>query len=106
MAKRKNQSDHDDMVKTTVNYIVSNLYTDEKADIDDYETPTKIIWSKTNDGHVPDVTAKYKDVEHIWEIETEDSISLDHTKSQWQLFSTFATQHYAIFHIVVPEGFS
>ncbi len=43
MAKRKNQSDHDDMVVTTANFLISNLYTDVKADVNDYETPTKII---------------------------------------------------------------
>ena len=106
MTKRKNQTDHDDVVLTTANYLVNKLYTDVKADVDDYETPTKIIWSKTNDGHVPDITAKYNAVEHIWEIETKDSISIAHTKSQWQLFSTFAVQHDAVFHIVVPEGCS
>lgn len=105
MTKRKNQSDHEDMVLTTANYLVSNLYTDVRADVNDYETPTKIIWSKTQDGHIPDITSKYNGVEHIWEIETEDSISIDHTKSQWKLFSTYAAQHNAKFHIVVPEGF-
>lgn len=106
MAKRKNQSGHDEMVLITANHLISNLYTDVKADIDDYDKPTKIIWSKTQDGHVPDVTANYNGHKHIWEIETEDSISIDHTKSQWKLFSTYAAQHNAVFHIVVPEGFS
>ena len=106
MAKRKNQSDHDDMVLITANYLVSNLYTDVKADIADYETPEQICWKDSNECHIPDISGKLNGIQHIWEIETEDTISVEHTKKQWKLFSEYASQFEKVFHIVVPEDCS
>lgn len=106
MAKRKNQSEHDNMVLTTANYLVSNLYTDVKADIKDYDSPKKICWKDSEKCHIPDVSGKLQGVQHIWEIETEDTISIEHTKDQWKLFSAYASQFDKVFHIVIPQGCS
>jgi len=103
MAKRKSQSEHDEIVKKVAEALIESGYKDVKADIDNYDTPAEIVWEKTNKGHIPDVRGK-KDKEVIVEVETDDSINDDHTAGQWKLFSAYASQHDAEFMISVPEG--
>jgi len=103
MAKRKSQSEHDEIVKKVAEALVESDYKDVKADIDNYDTPAEIAWKKTNKGHIPDVRGK-KDKEVIVEVETDDSINDDHTAGQWKLFSAYASQFNAEFMICVPEG--
>jgi hypothetical protein len=104
MAKRKSQSEHDQLVKKIAEYLVDKAgYFDVKADIEGYDRPTKIIWSDTKTGHIPDVTAS-NSPDVIIEVETDDSINDSHTESQWKLFSANSEQHNKQFLIVVPKG--
>ena len=66
----------------------------------EYGAPTKIVWEKSNSGHIPDATASGV----IVEVETADSINDAHTADQWTLFATYADQHDETFVVVVPEG--
>jgi len=102
MPNRKNQTEHDNLVKTVANYLISQNFTDVKADIEGYLQPSKITWTATGEGHIPDVSAIINNTQHIYEIETEETISIEHTKNQFVLFSEFAKGHKAVFHIVVP----
>jgi hypothetical protein len=62
----------------------------------------RIIWTNTNEGHVPDVTADLGGKAYLVEVETADTIEDEHTESQWRLFAAFAQQHNKIFVVVVP----
>lgn len=95
---------HDSMISTTVDYLFQNKYTDIRADIQGYTQPSIITWTDTGQGHIPDITANYKGVYYVIEIETAGSINNDHSLSQWKLFSAFATQHNSAFCIVVPKA--
>jgi len=57
MASRKSQSDHDSMVKKGTIWLKDNSYSDIKADVTGYISPTKITWKSTGKGHIPDITA-------------------------------------------------
>lgn len=103
MAKRRSQTDHDKMVKYVAKYLESNGFSDVKADISGYDQPAKITWSKTGNGHIPDVSGVGAKL-NIFEVETDDSIDSDHTADQWTLFAAYAKQHNAIFYVVVPQG--
>lgn len=103
MAKRRNQSEHDSMVKAIVNHVKANGHSDIKADLEGYEKPELIYWSSTKKGYYPDITST-KRQNYIFEVETDDSINDSHTEDQWKLFSANAKEHSKTFIVVVPKG--
>ena len=94
MAKRKDQTKHDYIIKSFTEVLKSDQYKDTKADIDGYERPNKLYWKN---GHRPDITAIYDKIYHspkrfIFEVETKDSINDEHIVDQWQLFSAIGIE--------------
>lgn len=104
MAKRKNQSHHDSMVKAIADHLKQKGHSNVKADIQGYEKPDLIYWDKSMKGHIPDVTSK-QNQSYIFEVETEDSIDDTHTADQWTLFAANAKQYSKAFIVVVPKGY-
>ncbi len=103
MAKRRNQSEHDSMVKSMIAHIKAWGHDDIKADLEGYEKPELIYWPNTKKGHYPDITST-KSQNYIFEVETIDSINDSHTEDQWKLFSANAKEHSIMFIVVVPKG--
>jgi hypothetical protein len=68
-----------------------------------YPCPQKLIWPTTQQGHVPDVTAVIYGTEFVFEVETDDTIMSDHTKSQLELFAAYAQHANAVCCLVVPK---
>ncbi|MBC8458922.1 MAG: hypothetical protein H8D67_13085 [Deltaproteobacteria bacterium] len=101
--KRISQSQHDQIVRYAVNYLMNNGFSDIRADLQGQVKPTKITWKLTGHGHIPDVTAQNGQF-YLFEVETDDSIFNDHTENQWKLFATYAREHNAKFWVVVPAG--
>jgi hypothetical protein len=95
------QSDHDGLVYRTATLLQARGYGGVCADVVGYDSPAKISWHRTGEGHVPDLTGG----PYVIEVETETSLDLDHTKSQCALFSAFAREHNRIFVVVVPVGY-
>jgi hypothetical protein len=87
-----------------VNYMQQNGFTNIKADLKGFDQPEIITWSKTNKGHIPDVSGMNR-VQHIVEVETVDTINHQHTDDQWNLFAAYASQHNAQFIVLVPKGY-
>jgi hypothetical protein len=104
MAKRRDQSKHDSMVKSVADHVSENGHTNVKADIEGYDRPELIYWENTKKGHIPDVTST-SGTQYIFEVETEDSIDDSHTEDQWKLFSANAQQDSKKFIVVVPKGY-
>jgi hypothetical protein len=102
MAKRKSQSDHDNMVQYAANILVQKGFKNVKADISEWVQPGKITWKATGLGHIPDVTGDGNPA-IIVEVETEDSIFDTHTEDQWNLFYNYAKQHSKEFWVLVPK---
>jgi len=98
---RVDQATHDALVHRTAEALSYNGNSDIHADVPGYITPARIFWRRTNEGHVPDVTAG----RFIIEVETERSLDLEHTRSQCELFSAFAQEHDRTFVVVVPLGY-
>ena len=105
MAKRRSQSEHDRIVTYAANFLVEKGFRNVKADVLGYLTPTKITWTSTGKGHIPDVTGEDAEF-NLFEVETADSIDEEHSEDQWKLFAAFAKQHNAVFWVVVPEGYT
>jgi hypothetical protein len=104
MAKRRDQTEHDEMLKYIVIYLTENHYKFIKAELTGYEKPKKICWINSDECHTPDCTAILKDIFHIWEAETGDTITDDLTERQWKLFAAHASQFGSVFNIVIPDN--
>lgn len=91
------------MVAAAARHLVAKGFRDVKADVSGVPQPTKIVWSGTGRGHIPDVTGLGSEF-NLFEVETADSINDEHTADQWGLFSAYAAQHGAVFWVVVPVG--
>jgi hypothetical protein len=104
--KRLNKSRHDAMLDRLLVARRRLLMSDLRADLPNWPNkPEKIVWKRTGDGHVPDLTSRYLNGQLlIEEVETIDTIGIDHTRQQCLLFSTFASEHGALFNLVVPFG--
>jgi hypothetical protein len=98
------KSEHDRLVDRLRSQLVANLYSDIKVDLPGHEKPTRIVWTATQRGHEPDASAYYLMKQHIFEVETADSIGDEHTYEQCRLFAAYAQQHSAEFVLVVPVG--
>lgn len=103
MPKRKDQNDHDSMVRALTNYLKLLQYTDIRADLPGFTRPVELAWEDRQDGHVPDVSALKQETEHIFEVETSDSISHTHTEDQWHLFASNAERNNKAFCVIVPK---
>lgn len=94
---------HDSMVEKLVAFLVEKGHTDIKCALPDYTQPLQISW-KDGDGHIPDVTSTHDKTNHIFEVETTDTIDDEHTISQLKLFSANAKQYSKVFVVVVPKA--
>ena len=108
MARRKDQSKHEYIIKSFVGVLKSNQYKDIKADIDGYDKPNKLYWEGSEKGYTPDITAIFDKVYHsperfIFEVETEDSIDDSHTEDKWKLFGTYGNSFRRRFIVIVPK---
>lgn len=101
--KRLSQVDHDRMVQRVAELLRQNGFSDIRADLMGYRVPERIFWEKTGHGHIPDVTANGVNF-CVLEVETYDSIDDRHASDQWKLFAAFASQHNAVFYVVIPAG--
>lgn len=98
---RRDEGAHNRMVAHVARWLNQNSYPDLRADVEGYSQPGKITWTKTGEGHIPDLTAG----DFVIEVETDDTISIDHTRSQCELFAAYAKQHGKRFVVVVPNGY-
>lgn len=75
-----------------------------RADLPGWTQPQGIEWTQTRQGHVPDARAWKAYTEYVFEVETADTISIEHTRRQCELFSAYASQHNGVFVLFVPTG--
>ena len=99
-------SEHDRLVQKLGSWLVSNLFSDVKVDLPGHVKPDRIVWTDTQRGHEPDASAYYALKQHIFEVETADSIGNEHTYEQCRLFAAYVHDRFAEFTLVVPSGSS
>ena len=98
------RSEHDRLVEKLRARLVSNLFSDIKVDLPGYVKPDRIVWIDTQRGHEPDASGYYLLKQHIFEVETADSIGDEHTYEQCRLFAAYARDKLAEFTLVMPVG--
>lgn len=95
---------HDSMVKTLADYLKGNGYTNVLADVPGFARPAEICWKDRRECHIPDVTATHAQTRYVFEVETDESIGIEHTESQFKLFNASCTQFGGVFCVVVPKS--
>lgn len=98
------QVDHDEMVRNAVNFLRNNGYTNIKAHLSGFDTPSLIRWEGQYNGHIPDVEAYGNGRLSLFEVETADTIDDQHTANQWKLFAAHAKNNNGEFWVIVPRG--
>jgi Holliday junction resolvase len=106
MAKRTpaSQSKHDHMVTSLVKLLVKDGYSDIHAThLGAFEDPAKV---PGRDGklYMCDVVARNNGIDHIFEVETMETITLDFTKEQFKAFYDHAKKNEGVFNILVPNN--
>lgn len=89
------QSIHNKLIEKQVKGYKKLGYLDIKADHIGHRNGAP----KEINGHRPDISATYNGIKIICEVETDDSISIEHTVEQWKAFSKSSYQ----FDICVPS---
>ncbi len=100
------KSEHDRLLEKLRARLVSSQFSDIKVDLPGYVKPGRIVWTDTQRGHEPDASAYYSLKQHIFEVETADSIGDEHTYEQCRLFAAYVRDKLAEFAVVVPIGCS
>lgn len=88
--KRYNQQLHEEMKIQLRLFLESEGFEFIKTDLEG-ETRPKFIGGFSID-YVPDLTAMKDGVFHVFEIETDDSLTHEHTTKQWQAFDRYCRQ--------------
>ena len=104
MPERKNQTEHDMMVRSVARYVKEQGHSDIKVNLFGYDTPDQIYWETTKQGRTPDITSKNIKL-FIIDVETADSTNDPETGDLWRLFSAHVRQQSKSFVVVVPKGF-
>ena len=96
-------SEHDIMLLSLVEKLKEEKYENIKAHLPDHEMPDGIPWQPNIKKYFPDAAAEKNSKFFIFEIETSDSISEEHSHHQWRAFSDFAKILNSTFALVVPK---
>ena len=104
MARRRSQTEHDEMLEQVVELLQQRGYRNIMADLTGFTKPEKVVWESTGEGDFPDASAVKDNMFRIFEVETIDSINDEHTAEQWTLLASFADANEIMFYVVFPKG--
>lgn len=85
---------HNEIIRTLASTLENQGYSIKADHIQDYPSPTEV------NGHIPDIIATSFQKRIIVEVETCESISKEHTLSQFRAFSNTGSE----FHVTVPDS--
>lgn len=97
---QKREEIHTSMLLQTISYLKDKGHTQIKADHVGYPYDKPMPIS----GLIPDITSVYNSVFYVTEAETEESIGIDDTISQWSAFSKFTNESGKKFVVNVPKS--
>ena len=106
MGKRtaESQSKHDYMITSLVRYLIEQGYTDiQSSHLGHFDDPFEMD-GRTGKKYISDVIACKDGKQHVFEVETNETIDLDYTREQFEAFYDYARGHQAEFNILVPKS--
>jgi hypothetical protein len=103
--RRRNESEHQVLVQWLGDLLVRRMAVDIRVDLPGRTRPEEIRYRGDAHGHIPDASCRMGGHRYVFEVETDDTITIKHTADQWRLFHAWARLNNATFVVVVPDGF-
>ncbi len=98
-------SDYKSIINNLVQHLEKRGYQHIKADLDEYETPSKLTRKGSKESFIPNLTASKDDgSKYYFEIVTKDKQNQDKLISKWSMLSVFAEMRDGKLFLVVPNG--
>jgi hypothetical protein len=97
-------ADYTNMVSSVADYLEHRGFESIKADTGEYEKPAQLTRQGTDEGYIPDLTARKNGGKHYFEIVLEDKNEQQEMIGKWRLFSTLAEHRNGKFTLLVPHG--
>lgn len=105
MNMNESLSKHNRLINSMVIVLSKAGYEDIRADIPVCnKKPKRIVWEGTKKGYVHDITAVKNGELHLFDVETEDTISFMQSSNREKFFASYAAHNNAVYSIVVPTG--
>jgi hypothetical protein len=99
----RQDKDYEKLVNKVIERVKKQGYSDIKAVIDDYESPSKLINKNSNVDYLPDVTAQKNGEKGYFEIARKIK-DTDKLVNKWKALSTLAEMRDGVFQVFVPHG--
>lgn len=100
----RNTPEYEVMVSSIASYLDKKGYERIRADLTDFEKPSRLMKQGSADAYVPDLTARKGAGKCYFEIVNTTEEQKLRTVGKWQLFSMLAQSQNGKFFVVVPHG--
>lgn len=101
----KSYQEHDNLVCAVVQNLVQRRSSDIRAAVREYERPLPILDFDSGKTYIPNVTANlFGGSPVIIEVETDESLTSEHTTEQLKVFSTHAALFKKHMVLIVPAA--
>jgi hypothetical protein len=101
---QRHTSEYDVMINSVASYLEKKGYERIRADLNDFEKPSRLRKKGTNDVYMPDLTARKNNGKCYFEIVNTTEENKTRTIGKWQLLSTLAQSQNGKFFVLVPYG--
>ncbi len=99
----RNTSSYDKKIQKVIDKVKKMGFNDIRADIDEYETPPKLINKSKKVDYIPDVVARKNGTKGYFEISKKEKDPND-LINKWSALSALANIKNGVFQIYVPHG--
>jgi hypothetical protein len=103
LKKSRNSVSYNERLKKVIEKVKKMGYTDIRADIDDFESPPRLINKSKNIEFIPDVVARRNGNKGYFEISKKEK-DINDLINKWSALSTLAEIRNGVFQIYVPHG--
>lgn len=103
LIEQRNEKNYQDLLNAVIEKLESSGYEDIKADLQDYESPTKMTRKQDQEEFAPDITATKGGRKHYIEISEKSDKTLK-VVGKWRLLSTLSQMKNGAFKLYVPHG--
>lgn len=103
LREARNEEKYDERIMAAVEFIKKTGFDHIKADLPNYEQPTRLINKSDNSTFAPDIFAEKGEQKGYFEIATKTE-DIKKLVGKWQLLAMMAELKSGIFKIFVPHG--
>jgi hypothetical protein len=101
---QKNTPEYEGMVTSIATYLNKKGYAHIRADLAEFERPSRLLKKGSEDAYIPDLTAQKNNGTCYFEIVNTSEEQKLRTVGKWQLLSMLAQSQNGKFFVLVPHG--